>query len=211
MFIIQKMWKKIALWVLLIHILEENRQCLMTSSNRWQAIPVQPVWRLIHPEGKPAATHQAAHRRKTLQMPLLQLRLPPPRCSHWSFAHSCWYDSSSHSFLSFTHFPRTGLFPLLWWSKSWTSDEFLGYVSVWGRPLLKNASKPVQSECLYCINHLSLLQHQLLLPWVCDSTAVSTITFISYQNSCTVILYKCSLKVALKCDYHATYLCRDSQ
>lgn len=81
------------------------------ASIRWQAIPVQPVWRLIHPEGKPAATHQAAHRRKTLQMPLLQLRLPATRCSHWSFAHSCWYDSSSpSSFPFFTHpplLPRT--------------------------------------------------------------------------------------------------------
>lgn len=128
-----------------------TKTVVLTSSNRWQAIPVQPVWRFVHPEGKPAATHQAAHRRKTLQMPLLQLRLSATRCSHWSFAHPCWYDSTSHAF--YTHFPRRGSFPFLWCSKSWSCD-----VSVWGRPLLKSVSKPVQSECLYYINHHDLLQ-----------------------------------------------------
>lgn len=50
---------------------------------RGKALPLQPVWCLLHSEGEPAAPYQAALWGEALQMSLLQLRLPPARCTHW--------------------------------------------------------------------------------------------------------------------------------
>lgn len=54
-----------------------------SSTCRRKALPLQSVRSLLHAEGEPPAPHQAALRREALQMPLLQLCLPPARRSHW--------------------------------------------------------------------------------------------------------------------------------
>jgi len=54
---------------------------------RRTSVPVQPVRRLLHPEGEPAAPHQAALGGETLQVSPVQLRLPPEGRPHRTPAH----------------------------------------------------------------------------------------------------------------------------
>lgn len=49
---------------------------------RRTSLPVQPVRRLLHPEGQPATSHQAPLRGEALQVPPMQLRLPPEGRPH---------------------------------------------------------------------------------------------------------------------------------
>lgn len=60
---------------------------------RGEALPVQPVRCLLHPERQPATPHQTALRREALQVPPVQLRLPSPRRPDWPPAHTLWWVS----------------------------------------------------------------------------------------------------------------------
>lgn len=63
------------------------QSCASALVLRRTAVPVQPVRRLFHPEGQPAASHQAPFRGETLQVSPVQLRLSQEGCPHRPFTH----------------------------------------------------------------------------------------------------------------------------
>lgn len=67
------------------------------SSPRWEAIPLQSVWGLLHPEGKSASPHQTSFRGEAFQMSHVQLRLPTAWRLERAPAHPFWYQPATHS------------------------------------------------------------------------------------------------------------------
>lgn len=64
---------------------------------RRTSFPVQPVRCLFHPEGQPAASHQAPFRGETLQMSPMQLRLSQEGRPHRPFTHPLGWVCTAHS------------------------------------------------------------------------------------------------------------------
>lgn len=60
--------------------------CLIPHPRR-ASFPVQPVRGFFHPEGQPAASHQAPFRGETLQVSPVQLRLPQEGRPHRPLTH----------------------------------------------------------------------------------------------------------------------------